>query len=1012
MAKKISSKDLFDQEDIFKGIRDSAEKTLVSLNKINQEFKETATTLKQSLGEAKFDSSESIKKFTQATAEANKIQKQAIEIEKLKEQVKQQAIKSEKEQERLAQERIKTQKAEAQEKARLTKESEKAAKAAAQETGTLAKLEAANKSLRAERRKLNLETEEGQQRLKEINVELDKNNTFIKENSDSLKQQSLNVGNYEGATRNLKKELRELTKALMNMDSADPRFQEMAQRAGELKDQISDTQAVVKATAGSAMENLAGSVAKVGQIGIAAFQGIQSSMVLLGVENENILQSMAKLQALAGLGDAMKVLGAIGDELAQITAGITAFGSKAISAFNGLTTAGKAFAVTGIGLIVTAIGYAIANFDKLSAAISNQTTTQRVANEVNKKAIEGIIGELSAADRLSKVLKDETISREEKIKNVKEFQAQYPGLLSNMNTERNSIAEINNQLGLNIKLLGLQAKEKAIATIREEEYKKAIIAQTNSLEDNLGTYGTISMAITGFLGIQEENRDEYEKIANYNKQTAINEAQTRIDALDKLHKSNQAAIDAVMQQGAVVVDTNKATVNSYQAVAPAVAKTTQEIVDFTNQIRDEQIKQIEDDKQRRITQTIEDAKRRKQEIKATVADATQKAKLLQLIEDNMLIEIGKITDEYSQIEYDKEKEHLQRLEELRNEAIANEKRRQDELLNEAETFTEERQRLFMSEREIELRDLEDWYFEKKEIHKKNDKALDDLEILYLNKRNDINLKYQDIEDKNTDDFNKKIKEKEQKANEERYKTVQDFAQKTTDFFKQQSDKRIAQIDKEINAAQKQSDYYKELAAQGNINAQQSLAEQERIIAEANRRKEREQKNQQRLELANSILQTYSGYAAKDPDTALVKTIRDASLLQAFIQSLPMFYDGTEDTGTNGRGVDGKGGFHAVLHPNERVIPKSLNDQIGGLTNEELTRIATQYQSGRLVGHDVAHSSLELAVLVNEMKDLKEVIKRKPETNIELGEITQSAMEIVKSTRQGNTIVYNRFKVRK
>ena len=160
------------------------------------------------------------------------------------------------------------------------------------------------------------------------------------------------------------------------------------------------------------------------------------------------------------------------------------------------------------------------------------------------------------------------------------------------------------------------------------------------------------------------------------------------------------------------------------------------------------------------------------------------------------------------------------------------------------------------------------------------------------------------------------------------------------------------------------------------------------------------------------MQTYAGYASKDPDTALVKTIRDASLLQAFIQSLPMFYDGTEDTGVNGKGIDGKGGFHAILHPNERVIPKSLNDQIGSLTNEELTRLATQYQSGRLVGQDVAHSSLELAVLVNEMKDLKEIIRRKPETNIELGEITQSAMEIVKSTRQGNTTVYNRFKVRK
>jgi hypothetical protein len=190
-----------------------------------------------------------------------------------------------------------------------------------------------------------------------------------------------------------------------------------------------------------------------------------------------------------------------------------------------------------------------------------------------------------------------------------------------------------------------------------------------------------------------------------------------------------------------------------------------------------------------------------------------------------------------------------------------------------------------------------------------------------------------------------------------------------------------------------------------------LAEQERIIAEGNRRKEREQKRQQRMELANTIYQTYASHAAKDPKTALMNTIKDASLLQAFISSLPMFYDGTEDTGAGG-GVDGKGGFHAVLHPHERVIPKSLNDQIGNLTNEQLTRLAMEYQNGRLVGQDVAHSSMDLAILASKLDNLTDVIKHKPETNIQLGEITQSAMEIVQSTRKGNTTVYNRFKVRK
>lgn len=64
------------------------------------------------------------------------------------------------------------------------------------EAGTIEKLNAANKRLREEQRKLNLETEKGIQRNKEINAELNKNTAFIKKNSDAYVQTRMNVGNY------------------------------------------------------------------------------------------------------------------------------------------------------------------------------------------------------------------------------------------------------------------------------------------------------------------------------------------------------------------------------------------------------------------------------------------------------------------------------------------------------------------------------------------------------------------------------------------------------------------------------------------------------------------------------------------------------------------------------------------------------------------------------------------------------------------------------------------------
>ena len=263
-----------------------------------------------------------------------------------------------------------------------------------------------------------------------------------------------------------------------------------------------------------------------------------------------------------------------------------------------------------------------------------------------------------------------------------------------------------------------------------------------------------------------------------------------------------------------------------------------------------------------------------------------------------------------------------------------------------------------------------------------------------------------------DEYNDKLVDKQKEANRVVFESTEAIVKASADYFIQQSQRKIEQLEKEISMAEKQADTLRALAEQGNIDAQESLAEQQKIIAEANRKKLEEQKRQQRIQLAQSVYSTYTAKVNAGSKNALAETIRDTQVLNQFIQSLPTFFDGTEDTGTNGRGIDGKGGFLSVLHPNERVVPKSLNDQIGSMSNDELSQLAMEYQNGKMVRSDSQISSaLELAVLVNRLDNLTQVIQDKPETNIELGEITQGAMEIVKSTKKGNTIVYNRYKVK-
>ena len=283
---------------------------------------------------------------------------------------------------------------------------------------------------------------------------------------------------------------------------------------------------------------------------------------------------------------------------------------------------------------------------------------------------------------------------------------------------------------------------------------------------------------------------------------------------------------------------------------------------------------------------------------------------------------------------------------------------------------------------------------------------------------DVNRERVESIEKKDEELTKKTTENERKKREERMKTIDDIVKLSADFFIKQSERIIAQMDKEIAAAEKKRDALAELAKNGNIDAKESLAEQDKLIIEANRRKEKELRKQERIKLAQSVYESYTKNVAnlKEGETtakALANTIKDVTVLQAFINSLPAFEKGTENTGKNGQGVDGKGGFHAILHPNERVIPKNMNDKIGNLSNEQLTKIAIEYQNKRLVaGNNTGSAPMDFALLVNKLDEVNKTIKEKPENYYGLGEVTQSIVEIVDRKKTGNTVTYNRYRIKK
>lgn len=150
MAKQIRANELFEKEDIFEGIRRSAEKTMVTLEKIDKEFKDLGETLKKSLGKASFGGSKELKEFLAMVEKANNLQTQAVKIEKEKAIAEQQA-------ERLKREKLKTQTAENREQERQNKQKQRALKLAKDEQNAYKKLVKSTRDLKNESKKLGAE---------------------------------------------------------------------------------------------------------------------------------------------------------------------------------------------------------------------------------------------------------------------------------------------------------------------------------------------------------------------------------------------------------------------------------------------------------------------------------------------------------------------------------------------------------------------------------------------------------------------------------------------------------------------------------------------------------------------------------------------------------------------------------------------------------------------------------------------------------------------------------------
>jgi chromosome segregation ATPase len=223
MAKKITRSEIA-ENDLFGGIRQSAEETISVIDKLSQALTETAEAVKKSVGGAKFDSTKAIDNFVKSTEKANRLTKQAIELDKAKAnavKARKQAMaanqKQLQEQEKTVQQRIKTEETLARQKARVNKEAERAARVAKAEASEYTKLVKKTRDLKNQSKELaaqmlKLESSgkrntsayrELRRTYRGVTKEAKAGDATLKKIDSTVGDNFRNVGNYTGALKKL-----------------------------------------------------------------------------------------------------------------------------------------------------------------------------------------------------------------------------------------------------------------------------------------------------------------------------------------------------------------------------------------------------------------------------------------------------------------------------------------------------------------------------------------------------------------------------------------------------------------------------------------------------------------------------------------------------------------------------------------------------------------------------------------------------------------------------------------
>ncbi len=216
-------------------------------------------------------------------------------------------------------------------------------------------------------------------------------------------------------------------------------------QAGKLKDAIGDQQQQIRILASDTKALDFG----IETVSLAAngYQLLTGSMQLFGVENEDVMQAMVKLQSIMAITNGLReIQNAL---LAEGTLRTIAndFATKAAATAQGLYTAAvtgstaamttfrTALLATGIGAIIVLLGYATSKFIEYQSAVKNTAVEYKNLNDLTRESVAESSKEITKLAVYKKAIEDGNLPLEKRLNAIKSIKKEFPEYFSGLSNE-------------------------------------------------------------------------------------------------------------------------------------------------------------------------------------------------------------------------------------------------------------------------------------------------------------------------------------------------------------------------------------------------------------------------------------------------------------------------------------------------------------------------------------------------------------------------------------------------